>query len=398
MKKYVHIILLSDVWDSYHRKEFLLSMSKKLSFWSDVIIVELPVSLFVHPFTNFIKYCRNIFKVFKPLKEKNEYSVFTPLILFHYLLWPKSNFFFGIDYHLFNYQIKKIIKKKFGSRKIILWLFFPYLLKLAIRYKEKNEIILYDQYDLHNYDINGNENEKITRLNKELIKFCDFVFCTTKYIYDLSKKINTNSYYITNGNNFTLLQKKVIKNIEKNKKDKKIVGYIGGIRNWLDFELLRYIAVNLKNVDFVFIGKIYDDSDRYIKELCKNENVKWHNYIPHEKLIDYLNKFDVGIIPFKKSTFFKGVFPNKFYEYMAAGIPIVTTPLPELLQYKDIICVAKNEKEFLEHINSILNGNYSKFVNTYVELAKKNAWEAKAEQWNEILRDYLIKGKNNITN
>jgi teichuronic acid biosynthesis glycosyltransferase TuaH len=390
--KYVHIILISDLWEKYHRKEFLKSISRELSSWSDVVVIQLPVSLFVHPFTNFKRFIKRIQNI---INNKNkEYDdgvlILTPILLFHYLLWNKSNILFKLDYMILNYQINKFINRKYGDRQKVLWVFFPYLHKLALKYREKNNFVIYDQYDLYNYDISGNELEEISERNSKLIKICNLVFCTTEFIYNYSKNINDNSYYITNGNNFGIL------NNEESIKRKtissavKTVGYLGGIRNWLDFELLEYAVSNLSEVDFLFIGKIYKESVTQMQSLCEKKNVRWIDYIPQEKLSLYLAKFDVGIIPFKNNIFFSGVFPNKFYEYLAAGIPVVSTPLPELYKYKESICISENKQEFLRNITCVLNGEYGKYRNENIELARKNSWEQKALEWNVILKKSFL--------
>jgi hypothetical protein len=389
--KYVHLILISDLWEKYHRKEFIKAISKELSQWSDVVIVQLPISLFIHPFTNFKRFFLKLKDFFRTRNIESGGLLFTPMILFHYLLWDKFNLFFKIDYLLLNYQLRKIARNKFGEKQLALWVFFPFLCKFVKKFKSKSNYIIYDQYDLYNYNVEGNKSENITEKNNSLIGLSDLVFCTTKFIYDYSKKINNNSYYITNGNNFHLLNKKNDCKTTTGVTDKKIVGYLGGIRDWLDFELLKYLIKNLRDVNFIFIGQIYNSAKQNMKELLKIENVQWYDFIPIESLNIFMTRFSVGLIPFKTSEFFAGVFPNKFYEYMALGIPIVTTGLPELIGYKEIIGYSETKEEFLSNTKSALNGDYNKFKDNYIKTAMENSWDKKAILWNNIL-------KNNIKN
>lgn len=381
--------MISDLWEKYHRKEFIKSIDAKISLWSDVVIIQSPVSILVHIINNIKRIFLLLKGHFKLKKINSNTLLFTPVIPFHYRLWNKYNIFFKIDYYLLRYELNKFINKNFGKRNTILWVYSPELKKLAEKFK--CNFTVYDQYDLYNYDLNGNENKKITDINNKLLQYCDLVFCTTKFIYDFSIKININSFYITNGNNYEFLTKNNHE-ISLNKlTEKQIVGYVGGIRNWLDFELLNYIIDKINYVNFVFIGKIYGGSYTDLENILKKKNVFWYDYIPQEKLGSYMKSFSVGLIPFKMNSFFKGVFPNKFYEYMALEIPIVSTFLPELSKYEKIIGLSKSNEEFKENVISALNGDFDKFKPIYTQEAKLNTWEKKAAEWNKIIKNHIQK-------
>jgi glycosyltransferase involved in cell wall biosynthesis len=106
-------------------------------------------------------------------------------------------------------------------------------------------------------------------------------------------------------------------------------------------------------------------------------------------LPSYLKKFKVGIIPFKLNKFMDSVFPNKFFEYMARGIPIVTTALPELQDYRDLIGYSLSKEEFINNCQDAVNGKFEKFREQYKYIAGNNTWEHRAMLVNEILRDKL---------
>ena len=110
---FTNIILISSEWKDYHRKEFTEELYKKISSWSDVLLVQLPVSLFVHLFTNFRQKILGLFiGNYKTVKLQEKVFLFTPVILFHYLLWLKFKPFAYIDSVLLKIQINSFIKKK----------------------------------------------------------------------------------------------------------------------------------------------------------------------------------------------------------------------------------------------------------------------------------------------
>jgi hypothetical protein len=394
--KTLHIILISDLWEKYHRKEFTKEIVRKISENGDSLVVQLPVSLFVHIFTNIRRILNFLLSKYKIRKIAENTFLYTPFILFHYLLWEKSEILFKIDFFLMNFQLNRTIRKRYGDRKLILWVYFPFLYRFAKNFKK--DFVIYDQYDIYHMDINGVTDSELKSLNDELIKISDLVLNTTKYLYDISKVLNNNSYYITNGNNFELLSKtkKTTAKINLPIKGAKTIGYLGGIRDWIDFDLLEYIIKRKSDVNFLFIGTVLPTAKKKMDKIKIYKNVLWLNYIQPENLSSYLSLFDAGLIPFKTTEFFKCVFPNKFFEYLASGIPVISTGLPELEKYKNIFGYSNSNMEFLENCERALNGYYYKYIDTYLKLAKENSWSEKTNEITIIIEKVFV--ENNIIN
>jgi glycosyltransferase involved in cell wall biosynthesis len=108
--------------------------------------------------------------------------------------------------------------------------------------------------------------------------------------------------------------------------NKPIIGYIGAIAPWLDMKLVNSMARCLPDYEFVFIGSL----------LCQrsiaftNGNMHYLHHQDYSDLPRYLSNFSHCLIPFKITEMTRGVNPIKFWEYLASGIPILSTPLPGL--------------------------------------------------------------------
>lgn len=113
------------------------------------------------------------------------------------------------------------------------------------------------------------------------------------------------------------------------------------------------------------------------------------DYKPQEQLSGFLRRFNVGIIPFRINNFTMGVFPNKFYEYMACGIPVVTTSLPDLKKYSRIIGYSYTYEEFRDNCLHAINGQFVSKIKDYKVLAQLNSWKVKAEQINKYIIEML---------
>jgi glycosyltransferase involved in cell wall biosynthesis len=210
-------------------------------------------------------------------------------------------------------------------------------------------------------------------------------------MYEKAKNLNNNSILVNNGNDYETLAKNDLLNIqnELSNINKPIIGYLGGIRNWIDFDLLEYLINEIKEAHFVFISLVYRNAKPNFIKLLSHKNVTWIKYKQQNELPSYLRKFNVGLIPFKINKFMDGVFPNKFFEYMACEVPIVTTALPELEKYSQIIGFSQTRQDFLKNCKMAINGNFDEKVKFYSELAKINSWSNKAEYINTHIKNIL---------
>jgi glycosyltransferase involved in cell wall biosynthesis len=76
---------------------------------------------------------------------------------------------------------------------------------------------------------------------------------------------------------------------------------------------------------------------------------------PYETLPAYCRHFDVGLIPFKVNELTRAVNPIKLREYLAAGLPVVSTPMPEVALYKHLIEIADSPLEVEAALARLLN-------------------------------------------
>jgi glycosyltransferase involved in cell wall biosynthesis len=93
-------------------------------------------------------------------------------------------------------------------------------------------------------------------------------------------------------------------------------------------------------------------------------------------LPQYLKNADVGVIPWKRGQFTDYAHPNKLYEYMACGLPVVSTRWEELEYIKSPAYLASNHEEFVE---LLLEASGEKDRRKYIEFAKANSWEHRFE-------------------
>jgi len=97
----------------------------------------------------------------------------------------------------------------------------------------------------------------------------------------------------------------------------------------------------------------------------------------------------MGIIPFKISSMVEAVNPIKLWEYLAAGIPVVTTAIPEAEKYPGLVLFSSNEKSFMENVETALYHDNPAARRQRMELARLNSWTARARQTIGIIEETL---------
>lgn len=130
-----------------------------------------------------------------------------------------------------------------------------------------------------------------------------------------------------------------------------VIGYHGAVAEWFDFELMSHIADLAPDLEFVLVGPVYDRVSAQMEALVARANV---THIPRqsgEKIPEYVRGFDVGLIPFLIDEMTEGVTPLKMYEYMACGIPVVSTPLPACVEHPGVAST-DDPSEFVEQIRT----------------------------------------------
>jgi glycosyltransferase involved in cell wall biosynthesis len=172
---------------------------------------------------------------------------------------------------------------------------------------------------------------------------------------------------------------------------KPIIGYVGAVYPWLDYDLLKYICSEMRAVDFAFVGPIHPRVRSQVEGMAQLENVHFLGFKPYQSIPQYLRYFKVGIIPFQKTELTATVNPVKLYEYSAAGKPTVATDFSEdLLQFNERIFIAHSKHEFLTCLRMAIEKSENEpFVNDLKTFARNHDWETKTSLIIQLIQQHL---------
>lgn len=148
-----------------------------------------------------------------------------------------------------------------------------------------------------------------------------------------------------------------------------ILGYHGAIEQWFDVDLIKNLASTLPDCTIVLVGGISNPEVK--KQFSSYNNIELIGEVEYSRLPFYLYSFDIGLVPFLIQPLTLNTNPVKVYEYLAAGIPVVSVPLPEMLYFNDLVTIA-DRKDFAATIRSLLNKTHDKIK--MKEFASNQTW------------------------
>jgi glycosyltransferase involved in cell wall biosynthesis len=107
---------------------------------------------------------------------------------------------------------------------------------------------------------------------------------------------------------------------------------------------------------------------------------------PFAELPAWLGAADVGLIPYAANAYTAAVFPMKVYEYLAAGLPVVSTPLPSLAGVEGI-AFADTAAAFERTVECALGNDSPERRAARLALARAHSWERRMEEIGRLVRD-----------
>lgn len=110
-----------------------------------------------------------------------------------------------------------------------------------------------------------------------------------------------------------------------------IVGYVGVLREWVDFEpVFKALSKLNREISMIVVGKEgnFNENVELARKHGVSDRVKFTGAIPYSQVPRYVSAMDVCLIPFKANAISKGALPLKLFEYMACEKPVISTEIP----------------------------------------------------------------------
>lgn len=274
--------------------------------------------------------------------------------------------------------VKRALKRLNMGDKLINFVAFNLGMGVTTARHFNEHVLIYHCYD----EVKGAEWKRRhgVALEKQLLPLADGVIVTSQGLYDSKKDLCKRCFIVKNAVNFDLFSKGFSMHLS----GEKVVGYIGSVDERLDYDLLAYLAQKLPAAKFMFVGRINVDIGS--TRLQNYTNVQFTGAKTPDELPAYLQSFSAGIIPFVKNDFTRGIYPMKINEYLAAGLPVISTDFGDLSDFEGVIRVCPHKEAFLKQLQNELACDTPEKRQERQDLARQNTWAIRAEELSNAIQ------------
>jgi glycosyltransferase involved in cell wall biosynthesis len=285
-------------------------------------------------------------------------------------------------------QVKKAMRK-LGFSDVINMVFNPAAGMIAGKLGEK-ELVYYcvDEYTAFT------GSAALKEIEESLFRQSDLVVVSAEKLYESKKRFNPETHIIRHGTDWrhfrTALDNRTQVPADLTSLPRPVIGFHGLLADWVDFELIRKTAKHFANGSVVLVGKIAVDAEQKVKILDDVPNVHFLGRKPYAELPAYCKGFDVALNPFEINELTLAANPLKVREYLAAGLPVVSTDIPEVRVLDDCL-VGTDHDDFIAKIEHALR--HPKNRAAVSDAIRQESWEAKVDELRELMAARSKKGK-----
>jgi glycosyltransferase involved in cell wall biosynthesis len=245
----------------------------------------------------------------------------------------------------------RVMTARLGFSRPITWSFLPSSADVVGNLGE--ELIVYHCVDEFS-EFSGTHKEAILELERRLMQKADVQIVSSSLLYETKRRSNPNTFLIHHGVDVQHFRRACQPDTpvppDIAQLPRPVVGFVGLLADWVDFRLIQQLAVARPHWSFVLVGKV--DAD--VSALRGLANVHLAGRQAYRDLPGYCRGMDAGILPFVLNTLTLAANPLKLREYLAAGLPVVATAIPEAERLGGFVRTARDPQRFLELLDSTL--------------------------------------------
>jgi glycosyltransferase involved in cell wall biosynthesis len=233
----------------------------------------------------------------------------------------------------------------------------------------------------------GVSSRMLEGLERELLSSVDAVVATARTLTRSKMPRSGEAHYLPQGVNYDHFATPLPEPDEIRSLPRPIVGFAGGVSACCDLPLIRRLAEEHPDGSVLLVGPVNVD----VGELDL-PNIHILGARPYSVLPAYVQRFDVGLIPYVLNEWTRAVDPLKLLEYLAAGVPVVSTEIPEVLKYRDAVRIGGDRDSFVREVAGALAEDGERSRLRGQELARKNTWAHRARTLLDVVDAIVERG------
>jgi teichuronic acid biosynthesis glycosyltransferase TuaH len=278
------------------------------------------------------------------------------------------------------------VAARLGLRSPVLWLNPHYAVHAAGRMGES--AVIYDiTDDWTTLTQSSSLVQRIKVQDAELCRRADATIVCSERLRDMKRDLAKNLHLIPNGvdarHYARVLDGSAALPDEIRNWPKPVFGYTGTLHpDRVDVGLIELLAKSRQG-SIVLVGPNFlsaEDNQR----LLAAGNVYLTGPVPYARIPDYMAAFDVCITPHKVTPFTESLNPIKLWEYLAAGLPIVSTDVAGFRDYPELVRIARTPQEFIHAVRLALTEK-GRMAPQGRSLAREHSWIRRVDEIEKVI-------------
>ena len=315
-------------------------------------------------------------------RERENLFVFSPLVL----PFPYSRVARAVNRWLLSRALRRWLRA-IGSARPLVWTFLPTPLVHELLDALDPSLVVY--YCIDDFASSSAAARRVVASEDALFRRADLVFTTSEELRARAARFNDRVHVFPFGVNIALFEEARSAGApapaDLAALPRPVAGYVGGLHQWLDQPLLAEVARRLPSVSFALIGPPYGD----VSALAACPNVYLLGARSHDRLPAYIGAFDVGLVPYRLTDYTANVYPTKLNEYLAMGIPVVATNLPEIRRFNrehgELVAIGADAETFAAAVGASVGARTPAMVDRRVGVARQNSWQQRIARMTELI-------------
>jgi glycosyltransferase involved in cell wall biosynthesis len=235
------------------------------------------------------------------------------------------------------------------------------------------------------------------KLEKEMMTLADIVIVVSQKLYEAKRPFNANTYLVPNGVNHQAyaiaLDDPYLPHDLQGIKPPRL-GYSGLISEKLNLDMLKELAQENPEWSLVFLGKVrVSQQAETWRTLLAMPNVHHLGPVEWSQVPHYVKGFQVGLMPYVQDRHAQHISPMKLYDYLAAGLPVVSVDIPAAREFDQHIHLADNPRNFAQAVRAALADTAPERRRARRSIAAQHTWEARAEQVSDLIQAQLAENR-----
>lgn len=172
------------------------------------------------------------------------------------------------------------------------------------------------------------------------------------------------------------------------------IGFIGAISTYkLDISLVASVARAQPSLNFIFIGPQGEGEMKTDLSLWMNcPNIYLLGARSYHDLPRYCAGLQCGWLPLQRNAYTQAMFPMKFFEYLAAGLPVVATAIDALLDFGSVAWLCEpDQNQFSRALQECIDGEGPP-LDLRLAVARQNTYTTRMERMMKVLQDEVLPG------